>query len=49
MKNCPSPEQLELLSLNKLVPADQVEVATHVHGCTACQQTLELRDKTSIC
>src|SRR5262249_41559564 len=40
MEPCPSHEQLELLSLSKLAPADQGEVATHVQGCTAAQETL---------
>jgi urea transport system substrate-binding protein len=40
MEPCPSHEQLELLSLSKLAPADQAGVATHVQGCGACQQTL---------
>ena len=44
MEHCPSHEQLELLSLSKLAPADQAGVATHVHGCTTCQQTLAALD-----
>src|SRR5262249_12463383 len=40
MDTCPSREQLELLTTNKLAPADQAVVATHVHGCAPCQQTL---------
>jgi urea transport system substrate-binding protein len=42
MKSCPSREQLELLTCKKLGPADQAVVATHIQGCTMCQQALEL-------
>jgi urea transport system substrate-binding protein len=44
MDNCPPREQLELLTHSKLGPADQAAVATHVHGCSACQQTLASLD-----
>src|SRR5262245_39794260 len=40
MEPCPSREQLELLTTKKLAPASQAAVATHVEGCTPCQQTL---------
>src|SRR5262249_30556235 len=40
MDKCPSREQLELLTSKKLGPADQALVATHVQGCTPCQQTV---------
>lgn len=40
MEPCPSREQLELLHCKKLDTADQAAVATHVQGCTPCQQTL---------
>jgi urea transport system substrate-binding protein len=40
MGTCPSREQLELLTIRKLGPADQAAVATHVHGCTVCQQAV---------
>jgi hypothetical protein len=40
MRPCPPREQLELLTCEKLGPADQAAVKTHVHGCAACQQTL---------
>jgi urea transport system substrate-binding protein len=40
MEHHPSREQLELLTFSKLGTADQAEVATHVQGCTTCQQTL---------
>jgi urea transport system substrate-binding protein len=38
MNPCPTREQLELLTANKLAPADEAAVATHVQGCTICQQ-----------
>jgi urea transport system substrate-binding protein len=40
MANCPSREQLEMLTCKKLGPADQAAVATHVQQCTLCQQTV---------
>ena len=40
METCPAREQLELLTSQKLDPADQAAVATHVQGCTTCQQTV---------
>jgi urea transport system substrate-binding protein len=40
MKNCPTREQLELLTVRKLAPADQATVATHVQGCPTCRQTV---------
>src|SRR5260370_313612 len=40
MEICPSREQLELLTSSKLGANDQAVVATHVQGCTACQQTV---------
>src|SRR5262245_37687458 len=40
MNTHPSREQLELLSSSQLATADQAAVATHVQGCSACQQTL---------
>jgi urea transport system substrate-binding protein len=40
MEHCPSREQLERLTSRTLDPADQATVATHVHGCPTCQQTV---------
>src|SRR5262245_32558894 len=40
MEPCPSREQLELLSSRKLDPTNQVVVATHVQGCTLCQDAV---------
>ncbi len=40
MEKCASNEQLELLITNKLTPADQAMVGTHVQGCTTCQQVV---------
>lgn len=40
MKNCPSQEQLELLTSQKLGADDQTAIQTHVSGCSVCQNTL---------
>ncbi len=40
MNNCPSREQLELLTSKKLGPSDQAAVETHIGGCSVCQKTV---------
>src|ERR1041385_8388051 len=40
MNPSPSREKLELLTTKKLGLDDQAAVATHVQGCTTCQQTV---------
>ncbi len=40
MNECPSRDQLEMLTTKKLGPDDQAAVETHIGGCSVCQKTV---------
>jgi urea transport system substrate-binding protein len=40
MDLCPPRAKLEMLTVHKLDPTDEAQVATHVQTCAACQQTV---------